>query len=85
MTSSDAPRPPGGPLREDAPEGVLQPGDDDLDHLAEGSSESESGSESESESGSDRLPGVSQEPEQSEEAAELQQENAETSLDQPST
>jgi hypothetical protein len=48
VTSSDAPQPPGGPLREDEPEGPL-------------------------------------EPTQSEEDAELQEENAGTSLDQPST
>ncbi len=33
----------------------------------------------------DALPPVSHEPEQSEEDAELQEENAETSLDQPSS
>ena len=62
MTSSDAPQPPGGPLREDEPDGDLQP---DGDH------ESPSGS-------------AAPEPGQSEEAARLQEENAETSLDQPS-
>jgi len=45
MTSSDAPQPPGGPQREDEPEGDVQP-DEDRD---------------------------------------LQEENAETSLDQPSS
>jgi hypothetical protein len=45
VTSSDAPQPPGGPLREDEPDGDIQ----------------------------------------SEADAELQEENAETSLDQPST
>ena len=78
MTSSDAPRPPGGPLREDAPEGDLQPGDDDRDDLSEGSSEHGS-------DGPDRLPPVTREPEQSDQDAELQEENAETSLDQPSS
>jgi len=48
VTSSDAPQPPGGPLRDDVPEGDLEPS-------------------------------------QSEEEARLQQENAETSLDQPSS
>ena len=62
MTSSDAPQPPGGPLRDDEPDGDLQP---DGDH------ESSSGSAG---------PGSVQ----SEEAARLQEENAETSLDQPS-
>jgi hypothetical protein len=45
VTSSDAPQPPGGPLREDAPD----------------------------------------EPTQSDDDADLQEENAETSLDQPSS
>ncbi len=76
MTSSDAPRPPGGPLREDAPEGDLQPGDGD--RLSEGSSEHGSGDP-------DELPPVSHEPEQAGDDAELQEENAGTSLDQPSS
>jgi hypothetical protein len=54
VTSSDAPQPPGGPLREDEPDGPIQPTTED------------------------------EESEQSEEAAAIQQENAETSLDQPS-
>jgi hypothetical protein len=79
VTSSDAPRPPGGPLREDAPEGGLVPGDDDLDDLSEGSSEHGA------DDPSGDPPGISHEPEQSDRDAGLQKENAETSLDQPSS
>jgi hypothetical protein len=78
VTSSDAPRPPGGPLRGDAPGGDLQPGDDDLDDLSEGSSEHGSGDPG-------GVPPVSHEAEQSDDDAERQEENAETSMDQPSS
>lgn len=54
MTSSDAPQPPGGPLREDQPDGPMAPADD----------------EDQTQDQPDR---------------DLQEENAETSLDQPST
>jgi hypothetical protein len=77
VTSSDAPPPPGGPLREDAPEGGLSP-DEQRDELPSGDSEH----------GSDdhpQLPPVSGEPTQPEDDADLQEENAETSLDQPSS
>lgn len=52
MTSSDAPQPPGGPLREDEPDGPLAP--------AEGETQDDA-------------------------QRDLQEENAETSLDQPSS
>ena len=76
MTSSDAPPPPGGPLREDAPEGDFAP-DGRREELPSGDSEH----------GSDGppVPPVRREATQSEDDAELQEENAETSLDQPST
>ena len=76
MTSSDAPQPPGGPLREDAPEGGFAP-DAERDDPPTG--ETEHGSDD-----SREVPPVSHEDEQSEEAAALQEENAETSQDQPS-
>ena len=78
MTTSDAPQPPGGPLRQDAPEGDLQPGSEDRDAPPPG----------ETEHGSDdgaSVPPVSHEPTQSDDATDLQEENAETSLDQPSS
>jgi hypothetical protein len=78
VTSSDAPRPPGSPLREDAAEGDLQPGDDDLGDLPEGSAEHGSDDP-------DGLPPVSREAEQSGDEADRQEENAETALDQPSS
>jgi hypothetical protein len=74
VTSSDAPQPPGGPLREDRPEGPLEP------------SGSEHGArpDSEDEEPAGPVPTVSHEPEQSDTEADLQEENAATSLDQPS-
>jgi hypothetical protein len=75
VTSSDAPPPPGGPQREDAPEGGTHPDDDDVESLP---SATDAGADV------DSAPPVSHEASQSEESAGLQQENAETSLDQPS-
>ena len=75
MTSSDAPQPPGGPLRQDAPAGDIQPDAEDRDSPA-------------TEHGSDdgkAAPAVSHEPSQSDDESDLQEENAETSLDQPSS
>jgi hypothetical protein len=77
LPSSDAPQPPGGPLRDDAPDGDLA-ADEQREDLPEG----------ELDHGSDDgapVPPVSHEPSQSDEEAEVQQENAETSLDQPSS
>jgi hypothetical protein len=78
VTSSDAPQPPGGPLRQDAPAGDMQPDDEDLDSPETG--ETEHGSE-----GGKPAPAVSHEPSQSDDESDLQEENAETSLDQPSS
>ena len=78
VTSSDAPQPPGGPLRQDAPAGDIQPDEEDRDSPATG--ETEHGSDD-----SQEAPPVSQEPTQSDDASQLQEENAETSLDQPSS
>lgn len=62
MTTSDAPQPPGGPLREDQPDGPLAPAQ-----------------------GEDQGEGEGQREDQGEADRGLQEENAETSLDQPST
>ena len=78
MTTSDAPQPPGGPLRQDAPEGDIQPDAEDRDSPPSG----------ETEHGSDdgaSVPEVSHQPSQSDDDSDLQEENAETSLDQPSS
>jgi hypothetical protein len=77
VTSSDAPQPPGGPLRGDAPEGDLAP-DEQREELPSG--ETEHGSDDDK-----PAPPVSHEPEQSDDDADLQEENAQTSLDQPSS
>ena len=74
MTSSDAPPPPGGPLRDDEPHGPLQPSSNEHGTLPDSEDDEPAGS----------VPPVHREPEQSEADAALQQENAETSLDQPS-
>jgi hypothetical protein len=74
VTSSDVPQPPGGPLREDQPEGPLQPSGDEHGALPDADDESPAGP----------VPPVHQEPAQSEAEADLQEENAGTSLDQPS-
>jgi hypothetical protein len=78
VTSTNAPRPPGGPLREDAPEGDVNPDEQDRDAPASGGTEH--GSDD-----SKGTPPVSHEPSQSDDDADLQEENAETSLDQPSS
>ncbi len=74
VTSSDAPQPPGGPLRDDRPDGPLVPSADQDGALPDSDDESPAGS----------VPPVHQEPEQSDAEADLQEENAGTSLDQPS-
>ncbi len=76
MTSSDAPQPPGGPLRQDAPAGDFAP-DEEREELASG--QTEHGSDD-----SQDVPPVTHDDEQSSAEAEVQEENAETSLDQPS-
>ena len=75
MTSSDAPQPPGGPLRDDQPDGPLQPSSGEHGAHPDPGGEEPAGA----------VPPVHEEPEQSDSEAELQEENAETSLDQPST
>jgi hypothetical protein len=77
VTSNDAPAPPGGSQREDAPDGGFAP-DEQREELPSG--ESDHGSDD-----GEPAPPVTREPTQSEEEAELQEENAETSLDQPSS
>ena len=72
----DAAQPPGGPLRQDAPEGGLAP-DAEREDLPEG--ETEHGSDD-----SRDVPAVTHTDEQSDDEAALQRENAETSQDQPS-
>jgi hypothetical protein len=74
VTSSDAPQPPGGPQRQDAADGPVQPSSNEQGALPD----------SDEESSESAVPPVTGEPEQSEAAAEVQEENAETSLDQPS-
>jgi hypothetical protein len=74
VSSSDAPPPPGGPLRDDQPDGPLQP--TGSEHGAEPDPDEESGSGS--------VPPIHREAEQPAADAALQEENAETSLDQPS-
>ena len=74
MTSSDEPQPPGGPLRDDQPDGPLDPAGDEDGALPDPGDESPAGS----------VPPVHEEPGQSEASAAVQEENAGTSLDQPS-
>jgi len=74
VTSSDAPQPPGGPLREDQPDGPLQPSSNEHGALPDPDDDAPAGS----------VPPVHEEPEQSEAEARLQEENAGTSQDQPS-
>jgi hypothetical protein len=78
MSTSDAPQPPGSPLRQDAADGPIQPAPEDTDSPEP--AETEHGSDD----GKD-VPAVSHEPTQSDDAADVQEENAETSLDQPSS
>lgn len=81
MTTSDAPQPPGGPLRQDSPAGDFAP-DEERDELSEGDHEHGPGDRSDDDRS---VPPVSHEPTQADEDAALQEENAETSLDQPSS
>jgi hypothetical protein len=74
VTSSDQPQPPGSPLRDDEPAGPLQPTDGEHGALPDTDGEGPGGS----------LPPIHTEPTQSESEAALQEENAGTSLDQPS-
>ncbi|QIG41506.1 hypothetical protein G5V58_00830 [Nocardioides anomalus] len=74
MTTSDAPQPPGGPQRQDAADGPVQPSSNEQGALPD----------TDDDATDHELPPVTGEPEQSEAAAEVQEENAETSLDQPS-
>jgi hypothetical protein len=84
VTSSDQPQPPGSqppgsqppgsPLRDDQPDGPLRPTDDE-GALPDPDDGAPAGS----------VPPVHEEPGQSEAEAAVQEENAETSLDQPSS
>jgi hypothetical protein len=74
VTSSDAPQPPGGPLREDQPDGPLQPSGDEHGALPDPDDHAPAGS----------VPPVHEEPQQSDAEAATQEENAGASLDQPS-
>lgn len=77
MTSNDAPTPPGGPQRQDAPDGTISP-DAEREELPAGGSDGDQPVEG-------KLPPITHdEPEQGADAAALQEENAETTLDQPS-
>ena len=75
----DAPTPPGGPQRTDAPQGTTSPGEPGKDPgpSAQRVTRPEGGSEAPSPSHVDAG--------QSDEERDLQEENAETSLDQPSS
>jgi hypothetical protein len=75
VTSSDAPPPPGNPLRDDEPAGPLQPSGGE--HGAEPDQDDDPPAGS--------VPPIVGEPTQSGEDADLQEENAGTSLDQPSS
>jgi hypothetical protein len=73
----DKPQPPGGPLRQDAPAGGLAP-DGERAELPDGGSDGDQPVEG-------SVPPVSHdEPEQGDVAAAVQEENAESSQDQPS-
>jgi hypothetical protein len=74
VSSSDAPQPPGGPLRDDQPDGPLEPSEDEHGALPDPDDNAPPGS----------VPPVHEEPGQSEAEAAVQEENAGTSLDQPS-
>ena len=89
MTTSDEPQPPGGPLRQDGAQGGFAP---DVDRTGtDGPAGADGGSEertrpSEDESPPDSVPPVTGDrPDQSDAAEAVQEENAETSLDQPSS
>ncbi len=79
-SSLDAPRPPGGPQRDDAPAGPDSPG-----QAAPDPGPGTSRVTRPDDDGTEAHPGESADrPEQDEARRALQQENAETSLDQPS-
>jgi hypothetical protein len=78
VTSTDSPQPPGSPLRQDAPEGEFAP-DSEREDLPPGGSDG-----SEADDTEEKAPPITHEPEQGTEAAIRQEENAETSQDQPS-
>jgi hypothetical protein len=65
-------------MRQDEPDGAFESGDDDLDTLRDGTPEHGSDDSKEA-------PPVSHEPSQDDDDAERQEENAETSQDQPSS
>lgn len=82
MTNADEPTPPGSPMRQDEAGVSRQPGghDDEV-------SSSEAANESASEAGGGTIPLEDEQPDPGArpgEQHELQEENAETSLDQPS-
>ena len=78
MAEQERPPAPGGPLREDAPSGPLAPG-----RTPEGAKPA-SDDDADGRGGSVPPP-TGTDPEQDDAARDLQQENAETSLDQPSS
>jgi hypothetical protein len=80
VTSSDEPQPPGSPLRDDQPEGPLRP--TSSEHGAVPDRDDDDGDDG---AAAGPVPPVKEEPGQSEAEAAVQEENAETSLDQPSS
>jgi hypothetical protein len=78
VTSSDAPQPPGSPMRQDAPEGKFAP-DSEREDLPPGGSDG-----SEADDTEQKAPPITHEPEQSTGEAVRQEHNAETTEDQPS-
>ena len=81
---ADAPAPPGGPQRTDQPDGMQTPGEAATGDDAEPKSEPKSEPEGEPRGENDVPEPTTPEPGQGEAAREAQEENAETSLDQPS-
>lgn len=74
MSTSDAPQPPGGPLRRDEPDGPDTPGEPAQDPGVASVTDPIAAD-----------PELTPGPVQSDADRDLQEENAETSLDQPST
>ena len=90
MTTSDAPQPPGGPLRQDGAEGDFAPDEQESGTAgtagADGSDRQRSRPDESGSPAGTQVPDVhGAEPGQDDQAAERQEENAETSTDQPSS
>ena len=77
-TEDDAPAPPGSPMRRDEPDAPVTPAEPARDPGPEVQRVTR-------DEGGEAPPPTGTEPEQGDQARELQQENAETSLDQPSS